>query len=118
MIFTRLKDGDVKLATMLAQLRTLNAALQQVFVYLENEHHSETHCYQFDIDLSDAVRGIGILLRLLEEKSSAVTINERDLLDLESRFRMTMDTKSIDDYLSYLDHQVNALNLLINASSL
>lgn len=66
-------------------------------------------------DLKTALDCCEVVILVLDERLYALRRREDNGLDVLSRAQFLWDEKSMNDYLNLLNHQINALNLLLTA---
>ncbi|KAL2836701.1 hypothetical protein BJX68DRAFT_273399 [Aspergillus pseudodeflectus] len=106
------KDTDLTLLSITGQLSALRLALTKIEEWMAVDpaaHH------QLVMDLDDSIRCCNILLTKLQELVDSLEMKQNNALYFQSKLKLVFGKKSIGDIQSLLEHQTNALNLLLSA---
>ncbi|KAL3457680.1 G-protein alpha subunit-domain-containing protein [Aspergillus heterothallicus] len=106
------KDSDLTFLSLTGQLSSLRLALTKIeeWIALEVGAH-----YQLVMDLDDSIKCCNILLKKLQELVSSLYKKQNSALNFQSKIKLVFGMKNIDDVQKLLEHQTNALNLLLTA---
>ncbi|KAL4784386.1 G-protein alpha subunit-domain-containing protein [Aspergillus varians] len=106
------KDADLIFLSLTGQLSSLRLALTKIneWMALETGAH-----YQLVMDLDDSIKCCNILLTKLQELVGSLHQKQNSALNFQSKIKLAFGKKSIDDIQNLLEHQTNALNLLLTA---
>lgn len=111
---SRYRIVDLKVSLLIGQLSTLKAALTQVGQLVQ-----DVACVPRDrqlvSDLSNSLASLETIIIALDSRLSHLQHNTVDRLSNWQRLNFVWDEQTMRDYLSLLDHQVNALMLLLTA---
>lgn len=109
---SRYKIADIKVSLLIGQLSTLKAALTQVKYLVENVSLGP----QLFDDLSTSLSSLWIIISALGNQLDQLQLNpENEFSRWTQKVGFVWDDQTMRDYLSLLDHQVNALQLLLSA---
>lgn len=111
---SRYRIADLKVSLLIGQLSTLKAALTQVGHLVEDVTHVPRDI-QLVSDLSVSLLSLDTIIGALDNRLSHLRRNAEDGLSNWGRVGFVWDEQTMRDYLSLLDHQVNALGLLLTA---
>jgi hypothetical protein len=106
------KDADLTFLSLMGQLSSLRLALTKIEEWMALEAGAH---YQLVMDLDDSIRCCNILLAKLQELVGSLQQKQNSALNLQSKIRLVFGKKNIDDIQKLLEHQTNALNLLLTA---
>lgn len=106
------KDADLIFLSLTSQLSSLRLALTNIeeWVALKTGAH-----YQLVMDLDDSIKCCNVLLTKLQELVGSLRQKQNSALNFQSKIKLVFGKKSIDDIQNLLEHQTNALNLLLTA---
>lgn len=108
------KIVDLKVRLLVGQLSTLKAALDQV-VDLINAKPDIPRDKKLVNDLSVALACVEAVIFAVDERLSDLQRTQNQDLKILSKVGFIWDEQTINDYLSLLNNQVNALNLFLTA---
>lgn len=111
---SRYRIVDLKISLLIGQLSTLKAALTQVGHLVQDVAHVPRD-RQLVSDLSVSLASLETIIGALDSRLSHLQRNAEDGLSSWGRVSFVWDEQTMRDYLSLLDHQVNALGLLLTA---
>lgn len=106
------KDADLTFMSLTGQLSSLRLALIKIEEWMS--HESDAH-YQLVMDLDDSIKCCRILLTKLRELMDSLPKKTNSALNFQSKIKLVFGKKGIDDIQNLLEHQTNALNLLLTA---
>lgn len=110
----RLKGADLTVTLLIGQLTTVNAALNQIHLWLDECSSDDANHYQLAIDLEIPLHGCHLLVGTIDDQISKLKWDEQDELKFFSRARVVLEDTSTEDYLVHLGNLVNCLNLLLS----
>lgn len=110
----RYKIADLKVSLIIGQLSTLNAALNQV-IHLLKDNPGLPQDDGLIQDLSTSLDCVETVIVILDERLSSLRRHSAHGLNLMGKVAFLWDDSTLKEYLSLLDNQVNALNLLLTA---
>lgn len=113
---SRYELANMKVQLLIGQLSTINAALDQIIELTEQLASSPQH-EKLVQSLNNSLSCCKILTDDLEIKL-CTSLSSQGSLDTLTKIQFLRDEKSIDEYSSFLNNQINALNLLLTAISL
>lgn len=111
---SRYRIADLKVSLLIGQLSTLKAALVQVGHLVEDVARVPRDV-QLVSDLSISLLSLNTIIGALDNRLSHLQRTAEDGLSNWGRVGFVWDEQTMRDYLSLLDHQVNALGLLLTA---
>lgn len=111
---SRYRIVDLKVSLLIGQLSTLKAALTQVG-HLVQDVACVPRDRQLVSELSNSLASLETIIGVLDSRLSHLQHNTEDGLSSWRRVNFVWDEQTMRDYLSMLDHQVNALGLLLTA---
>ena len=111
----RYKEVSLTVELLSGRLATVRAALEQIHGFINDALRGQEQHHQLVIDLGTAIHCCSLLIEVLDERLSRLEYDDDDSLTRESRLRVTLESQGIDECMTRLDHQVNALNLVISA---
>jgi hypothetical protein len=111
---SRYRIADIKFHLLITQLSTLKVALIQIGLLVEDVSHAPRNI-QLVSALSTSLSSLETIIGALDNRLSQLQRNAEDGLSNWGKFNYVWDEQTMRDYLSLLDHQVNALNLLLSA---
>ena len=106
-------NADLTVRLLVGQLSTLKAALGQICEWITGSFVDMPQSDQLMLDLINSIEGCEILLSLLNDRISSFERNEK--LGVLGKARLLWGENNLNQYLSLLDNQVNALNLFLTA---
>ena len=114
-----LKQADNSLLTMIGELGTTKAALEQLSQLYSTISPDSAGSYQFEIDLGHAINAAKGLVTIIDEKITSLGRCDpnTDRLNFEGKIRLVLDSAGFEQSLVRLDRLLNAMNLLITAFS-
>lgn len=111
---SRYRIVDLKVSLLIGQLSTLKTALTQVG-HLVQDVACVPRDRQLVDELSNSLASLETIIGVLDSRLSHLQHNTEDGLSSWRRLNFVWDEQTMRDYLSMLDHQVNALGLLLTA---
>lgn len=111
---SRYRIADLKVSLLIGQLSTLKAALTQVGHLIEDVAHVPRDG-QLVSDLKISLSSLNTIIGALDNRLSHLQRDYEDGLSNWGKVGFVWDEQTMRDYLSLLDHQVNALGLLLTA---
>lgn len=111
---SRYRIVDLKVSLLIGQLSTLKTALTQVG-HLVQDVAFVPRNRQLVSELSNSLASLETIIGVLDSRLSHLQHNTVDGLSSWRRVNFVWDEQTMRDYLSMLDHQVNALGLLLIA---
>ena len=108
------QDAELRLEILIGQLGTVRAALHQVKLLVTECLAREEQHQQLVADLADAVVYCKLLVQHIDHQISRLYSPGYSLTP-QSRIMLVLEDKAIEEYLTRLDHQLSAINLLITA---
>jgi hypothetical protein len=106
---------DSTVSLLVAQLNTLNAALNQISEWMSMSLETVPQHHQLIIDLDTSLKSCKILILFIDSHLSRLEWDITNTLTLESKVRALLKDKSITDCVNHLHGQIAALNLLLTA---
>lgn len=106
------KIADLKVSSLISHLSTVKAALNQLANLLESDLGALRDSKLID-EFSTSLGSVEAVVLVLDEKMSLVQRDTANGLTARSRISFMWDEKSIEDCLSLLTNQTQALNLLL-----
>ena len=97
------------------RLTTVKAALEQINELINNALGDEQQHYQLVMNLDVAIECCYRLVQLVDERLSNLTYDDFNLTTRTNKLRLALEIKTVDECMIRLDHQVNALTLVITA---
>ncbi|ROV98320.1 hypothetical protein VMCG_07188 [Cytospora schulzeri] len=110
----RYKIVDFKVNILITQLSTLTTALDQVTNVL-SDNPGLPQDAQLIRDLTTSLACVEAVIMLINERISPLQQQLANGLSAMGKVNFLWDESTLKDYLSLLDNQVNALNLLLTA---
>ena len=107
-------DTELKLEFLAAQLQTVQAALGQVEAVVSDCFSSESQHLQLVAALERALGYCSLLVEHIDNRISKLWTPGCSL-KVEAKIHLFLEDKAIDQYLTWLDHQLAALNLCLTA---
>lgn len=111
---SRYKVADLKVSLLIGQLSTLKAALDQVAALI-NSRPDVPRDNKLVNDLSVALTCVEAVIFAVDDRLSDLERNGNYGLTSLSKAGFVWDEQTMNDYLSLLNNQVNALNLFLTA---
>lgn len=111
----RTNEAEVTVSILISQLSTIRAALDQIHRWTDECLQDDMSHYQLIIDLGTSLDSCKLLISLIDSQLSKLEWKESDQLSFESKIRVVLNEQSTRDCLTYLNHQISALNLLLTA---
>lgn len=108
------KIADLKVKLLIGQLSTLKAALDEVARLIDSRPGIPRDNKMVN-DLSVALTCVEAVISAVDDRLSDLQRNESLGLKTLSKVGFVWDEQTINDYLSMLNNQVNALNLFLTA---
>lgn len=112
---TKYRKADLTLSLLIGQLSTLKAALNQISEWIDSELNTPKH-EQLVEDLTTALHGCHVLISLLDARVDEFHQDEitKKLSPLD-KVALLWEESETKEYLTHLNNQINALNLLLTA---
>ena len=107
-IYGKFNGADLTISLMTSQLSTLKAALEQIVQWMKSALFSVPRYQQLLKDLETSLKGCKVVMALLDK----YTQNAEGIL---GTVEFMWNEDKINEYLSHLNHQTNALTLLLQA---
>jgi hypothetical protein len=108
------KQADLTVQLLLGQLSTLRAALNEICPWITDSLVGVPQHEQLVSDLTISIKGCQVLLLILSDHIASLDRNGV-ALSLRGKARLLWAENESNQYLSHLNNQVNALNLLLTA---
>ncbi|MCJ1388715.1 guanine nucleotide-binding protein subunit alpha [Xylographa bjoerkii] len=112
---TKYRNADFTVFLLIGQLSTLKAALNQISEWITNDLDTKTQYQQLTADLTSALEGCRVLILFLDDRVTQLSKKESQNLTTKSKLVFLWDEQVMNDFLSHLNNQINALNLLLTA---
>ena len=117
---SKYRQADLTVQFFFGQLSTLRAALNEICQWINVSLIGIPQHEQLLLDLTTSIEGCKVLLLILSDRialldRSGADQDESDLLDLRGKIRLLWAEKESNQYFSFLNNQINALNLLLTA---
>jgi hypothetical protein len=112
---TRYRQADLTLNLLIVQLSTLKAALNQIYDWINTSLIGVPGHEQVVLDLTTSIEGCKVLLSILNDRISSVERVGVDSLGMWGKTQLLWTENESNQYISYLNNQINALNLLLAA---
>lgn len=117
---TKFRQADLTVQLLLGQLSTLRAALNEICQWINVSLIDVPQHEQLALDLTTSIEGCNVLLLILSDR---IALLDRDgahqdgveSLSVRGKMRLLWAEKESNQYLSHLNNQINALNLLLTA---
>jgi hypothetical protein len=106
-------DTDLTFLSLASQLSALRLALTKIEEWLCIDTGDAHH--QLVMDLDASINCCTVLLAKLQDLVDSLRQKENKVLDFQSKLKLVFGKKSIDDIQKLLQHQTNALSLLLAA---
>lgn len=110
----RYRIADLKISLLIGQLSTLNTALNQV-TYVLNNNRDLSQDDQLVRDFTTSLACVEAVIMLIDERISPLQQHSVNGSKPMGKINFLWDETTLKDYLSLLNNQVNALNLLLTA---
>ncbi|KAB8275148.1 hypothetical protein BDV30DRAFT_236849 [Aspergillus minisclerotigenes] len=106
-------DADLTFLSLTSQLSALRLALTKIEEWMGTDTGDAHH--QIVMDLDDSINCCKVLLKKLKGLVDSLQQKQNEALSFQSKIKLVFGRKSIDDIQKLLEHQTNALNLLLTA---
>lgn len=107
-------QSDFKLSALICQLSTLKAALSHIAEMVNTSYgNASSPSTQFCEDLRVSMYGCEAMVSALDTRLAKFHQNETNGLTILGKIEVVLDESTIDEYLSMLNNQTNALQLLL-----
>lgn len=106
-------DADLTFLSLTSQLSALRLALTKIEEWMGTDTGDAHH--QLVMDLDDSINCCKVLLKKLKGLVDSLQQKQNEALSFQSKIKLVFGRKSIDDIQKLLEHQTNALNLLLTA---
>lgn len=114
-IQAKYRSASITTSLMIGQLTTLKAALNQISEWSQSTFFDSPRQEQVLADLGMALSTCGMLVSLLEDKIDQLNKRNDDSLSVKGKIDFVWEERGFSDFSNHLNHQVNALNLLLTA---
>ena len=109
----RYKSVELIVELLSGQLSTVKAALEQIDEFLSSALQDHEQHYQLVMSLDVAIRCCDSLVRLIDKQLSDLMYDKGNAMLKRSKIGLALNSKGMDECMTMLDRQINALNLLI-----
>ena len=111
------RNADMSVFLLIGQLSTLKAALGQIAEWIKTEGlASKLEHVQLVQDLQVALNGCQILISILDDRVDQLATKEgSESLKVQGKIAFLWEEQELNVYVTHLNNQVNALNLLLSA---
>ncbi|VUC32786.1 unnamed protein product [Clonostachys rosea] len=107
-------QSDFKLSALICQLTTLKASLSHIAEMVNaSDGNAPSPSIQFCEDLRVSMYGCEAMVSALDTRVAKFHQNEANGLSILGKIEVVLDDSTIDEYLSMLNNQTNALQLLL-----
>ncbi|CAH0017846.1 unnamed protein product [Clonostachys rhizophaga] len=107
-------QSDFKLSALICQLATLKASLSHIAEMVNTSYgNAPSPSIQFCEDLRVSMYGCEAMVSALDTRLARFHQNEGNGLSILGKIEIVLDDSTIDEYLSMLNNQTNALQLLL-----
>jgi hypothetical protein len=106
-------DTDLTSLSLASQLTALRVALTKIEEWLCSDTGDAHH--QLVMDLDESINCCKVLLTKLQDLVDSLRQKRTNTLDFQSKLKLVFGKKSIDNIQKLLEHQTNALSLLLAA---
>lgn len=110
------KRADLTASLLIGQLSTLKAALSQISDLVNIDLIKAPQHRQLVADLTISLDCCGVLVRVLDDRLQDLKRDEHGALRAVGKAKLVWEEKDMVDIRNHLNHQTNALNLLLTAS--
>ena len=111
----RYKRANLTLSLLIGQLSTLKAALNQISEWIAERLHAIPAHQQLIIDLTTSLECCKVLILMINDRIGIPERKEDSTLNRLGKVQFLWEEQGLNDYLSHLNNQINALNLLLTA---
>jgi hypothetical protein len=111
----RLKEADLTVNLLIGQLTAVNAALNQIHLWLDESSYDDENHYQLSLDLESSLTSCHLVIEIMDGQISKLQWDEKDELKFTSRARVVLEDAKTKDCLVYLGNLVSCLSLLLVA---
>lgn len=112
-------EADFRVGALISHLLTIKAALSNVGEMINDAGSGLTQpgpfSRQFFEDLSVSLNGCEAMVCALDSQLASLQRNDHNGLSASSKFHLALQDSTIDGYLSMLNNQTNALQLLLTS---
>ena len=112
---TKYKQADLTVSLLIGQLSTLKSALNQISEWVTVSLVAVSQHEQLVSDLTISVQGCRVLLLLLDDRINSFERNKANTLNFRDKARLLWTESDTSQYLTHLNNQITALNLLLTA---
>lgn len=112
---TKYKGADLTVSLLIGQLSTLKAALFQISEWINASLVNAPQHRQLVADLTVSLQCCEVLMRVLSARSSELQRTDSGSLSAMAKGKFVWEETDRRDFLDHLNHQTNALNLLLTA---
>lgn len=117
---TKYRQADLTVQLFLGQLSTLRAALNQICDWITFSLVGVPRHEQLVSDLTISIEGCQVLLLILSDRIASFDRNgvdrdETEFLSVRGKTRLLWAESESNQYISLLNNQISALNLLLTA---
>lgn len=112
---TKYTQADLTVSLLIGQLSTLKAALNQICEWITVSLVAVSRHEQLVSDLTISIEGCRVLLLVLDDRISLFQRDKDGALTIRNKGRFLWMETETNQYLTHLNNQVTALNLLLTA---
>jgi guanine nucleotide-binding protein G(i) subunit alpha len=105
------KQADFTFVNLIAQLTALKAALNKLQEWMDADMESPHHQLVMDLELS--ITCCRMLVSKMDCEVSELRQNENDGLDMQSKMKLVVRNRTLEDLQKMAERQTNALTLLL-----
>ena len=109
------KRADLTVSLLIGHLATLKAALRQICEWRTVSLVAVPHHEQLLSDLNVSIEGCMVLLSILDDRIGLCQQYENKGLKIRGKARLLWGEHDTNQYLTHLNNQIIALNLLLTA---
>lgn len=112
---SKYRQADLTVSLLIGQLSTLQSALNQISEWVTVSLVAVSRYEQLVSDLTISVEGCRVLLLRLDDRITSFKRNKANTLVFRDKARLLWAENDTSLYLSLLNNQITALNLLLTA---
>ena len=112
---TKFRNAPFLISTLIGQLCTVQAALDQLSAWADKHLSSNPRYEQLALQVGSSLDCFRPLMMSLQDRLDQLEGGEEDHLGLAKRVLFVWTEQNLAEYCTILDRQVNALNLLLQA---
>jgi hypothetical protein len=109
----RLKEADLTVTLLIGQLKAVNAALNQIHLWMEESSCEDPNHFQLSLDLESSLSSCYLFIGLIDDQISELKWDEQDELKFASRARVILKDARTKGCLNHLGLLISSLNLLL-----